>query len=127
MKHIISILFLFALSFGYGQKDNYDRLSGAFSKGNTTLILKECGEKILMTVHDKEAVYSKQQASMILKKFFLENPPKSFKYSYRGPIKNGAAFGVGEYLTEKATFRITTHLKKVGNAFRVEQLSIDRK
>lgn len=104
----------------------YTELENAFSTGNATAIANMGKEKMLISVIDKEAVYSQSQAALVLKDFFSKKPATSFKFNFKGKESADGSFAIGIYTSKSEDFRITIHFKKIGNDFRIERLTIEK-
>jgi hypothetical protein len=62
---------------------------------------------------------------MILKEFFTNNPPKSFKIIHEGSRQN-ASFAIGNYQTGSGTYRFYFLTKKVNGKLLIHQLRIEK-
>ncbi len=105
--------------------DVMEEIAGHIRSGNTKEISKYFGESVDMKIFDKEDVYSKSQAELLIKDFFSKNPPKSFNINHNGISKNGAKFAIGSYATAAGTYKIYYLLKKQGDSFIIQQFRIE--
>ena len=101
----------------------YENINLALKTGNTTELLKHCSSNIELIFDNKEGVYSKSQASMILKKFFNNNKPSSFKINHEGG-KEGAKYVIGQLNTSNGDYRVHYFIKNENNKAFVYQLRI---
>ena len=56
----------------------------AFMTGDATKLAVYFNKSIELTLFDKEEVYSKTQAEMIMRNFFTQHPPNQFKILHQG-------------------------------------------
>jgi hypothetical protein len=104
----------------------YGSVESAFKSGNSKGLVSLGKEKVLMNIDGSEGVYSKSQATLVLKKFFTKYPAKSFKYIHKGKGSSEGSFAIGNYVSGSSEFRVTIHFKKIGSSFKIESLSIEK-
>ncbi|NQY68577.1 MAG: DUF4783 domain-containing protein [Flavobacteriales bacterium] len=104
----------------------FGSVESAFKSGNSKGLVSLSKEKILINVDGSEGVYSKAQATLVLKKFFTKYPAKSFKYIHKGKGSSEGAFAIGTYKSGSSEFRVTIHFKKINGSFKVESLAIEK-
>ena len=124
MKKITCILFLFI---GLGSfADTYDDISKAIGAGDAKQIASLFGSSIDLTLLNQEDIYSKAQAELMIKDFFLKNPPKSFSIVHKGSSKEGTLFAVGNLTsTNGKTFRVSVVLKASQGKHLVQELRFE--
>lgn len=93
--------------------------------GNSIGLSKYFGDRVELSIQDKEAIYSKSQAKQIMAKFFREFPPTDFKKKHAGG-KPGASYVIGDLITKKGSFRVNFLLKKNTGKYVVHQLHIEK-
>jgi hypothetical protein len=123
MKALKLLVFSFLISLSSIAFAQYDNINFALKTGNTSELLKNCSSNIELIFDNKEGVYSKTQASMILKDFFKTNKPSSFKITHEGG-KEGAKYLIGQLVTGNGEFRVHYFIKKENNKPFVYQLRI---
>lgn len=124
MGFIYSILTVLFLS-GSVTDVPYSSVESAFKTGDAKDLVALSKDKILINVLGNEGVYSKSQATLVLKGFFTKHPVKSFSYVHKGKGSSEGSFAIGEYVSGSQKFRVTIHFKKVGNDFKIESLAIE--
>ena len=106
--------------------DVTDDVSAAVKTGNAANVAKYFSANVDMKILDKEDVYSKAQAELILKEFFTGNPLKSFAIIHKGTSKNGDQFAIGTYeSTAGKKFRTYFLFKKEGTGLTIQQLRFE--
>lgn len=129
IKYIfVGILFVLISASGTYSQNNNDlpkNLTLAFKQGNSASLSNYFGDRVQLSIQEKEAFYSKQQAKQIIAKFFKDFPPTDFKKRHVGG-KTGARYVTGDLLTKKGDFRVSFLLKKQNGKFIVHQLNIEK-
>ena len=98
----------------------------AFKSGNASAVSVYFGQSVELTMFDKEQIYSKTQAQVILKNFFSENPPSSFEIIHEGG-KETSKYAIGTLKTTHGnSFRITLLLKNTDENTYIHQLRIEK-
>jgi hypothetical protein len=92
--------------------------------GNSKELSKFFNTNIDLTVIEKQDIYSKTQAEIILKDFFSKNPPTNFTVIHQGG-KEGSQYVIGNLTTTNGTYRITLALKSQDNTLLIQQLRIE--
>ena len=106
--------------------DISDDVAVAVKTGIAVNVGKFFSANVDMKILDKEDVYSKTQAVLILKDFFSKNPIKSFDVMHKGTSKTGDQFAIGIYETSSGKkFRTYFLFKKEGNVLTIQQLRIE--
>lgn len=80
-------------------------------------------DKVDLNIDGKEGTYSHSQAEGVLKNYFKENPPASFKINHEGSSENGLIYAIGEYKTVDTSFRVWIRLKMVNDKFKIHEMS----
>lgn len=128
MHTILSILLFFTLSQSHMEPllDISDDVAASVKTGNAANVAKFFSASIDMKILDKEDVYSKAQAELVLKDFFTKNPVKSFAVMHKGTSKTGDQFAIGTYETTSGKkFRTYFLFKKEGAGLTIQQLRFE--
>jgi len=106
--------------------DISDDAAAAVKTGNAANVAKFFAASVDMKIIDKEDVYSKAQAELVLKDFFSKNPVKSFAVVHKGTSKTGDQFAIGTYETSSGKkFRTYFLFKKEGAGLTIQQLRFE--
>lgn len=97
----------------------------ALKTGNAKEIASNMNENVEMVILDKEGIYSKTQAEMILKDFFMKNPPRKFSLLHQGG-KAESKYGIGDLETSDDTFRVYFLLKRKNEKTLIHQFRIEK-
>ena len=98
MNILLTILFCFTLNYPSSESflDINDDVSAAIKTGNASNVAKFFPANIDLKVPpNKENLYSKAQAELILKDFFGKNPVKLFSIVHKSVSKNGDVSVIG--------------------------------
>ncbi|MBI9059063.1 DUF4783 domain-containing protein [Labilibaculum sp. DW002] len=129
IKYILTgIFFLFVCSSTVSSQTQNElprELITAFKQGNSISLSNFFGNRIELSIEDKEAIYSKSQAKQIMAKFFREYPPTDFKKKHTGG-KPGANYVIGDLITKKGKFRVNFLIKKNTGKFVIHRLNIEK-
>lgn len=99
-------------------------ISSAFKSGNSQSLAQYFNENIELVILNKENVYSKRQAELIVKDFFNKYPPQTFKILHEGG-KNGSQYAIGKLSSGSKSFRVYFLIKKQNNRSLIHQLRIE--
>ena len=76
-----------------------EAITSAIKTGNAKELAKIFNANIELVLLDKEDVYSKTQAELILKEFFTKNQPSNFTIVHQGGADDGAKYVIGNLKT----------------------------
>jgi hypothetical protein len=96
----------------------------AFMTGDATKLAVYFNKSIELTLFDKEEVYSKTQAEMIMRNFFTQHPPNQFKILHQGG-KDNSRYAIGHLICGANSYRITFLLKTEDGTLYIHQLRIE--
>jgi len=102
-----------------------DTISNAFKKGDSVEISRHFGASVDLSMPHNEGVYSKIQAQLILKTFFLKNKPADFSIVHNGDSKNNSHYSIGTLFTAKGNFRTYILYKEVNKKITILELKIE--
>ena len=119
---IMLLLFSFTV---LGSNEILDKISLALKSGNSKELAKYFDNNIELTILRENGAYSKVQAEQVLKNFFSNNPPKSFKLIHKGSSNKGSQYGIGNLTTSKGTYRTYFYFKQKGEVFKIQELRIE--
>jgi hypothetical protein len=131
MRNFIQTIILTAAILAFpaaviAQAPDSEAISQAFRAGNAKELSRFFSPNVELKILSKEDVYSKTQAEIILKDFFLKYPPKNYTIGHHGTSKAGAQYTIGQLITTGGTFRTYYFLKKSGEHFHIQELRIEQ-
>jgi hypothetical protein len=105
--------------------DVINNIVAAIAGGDSKKLAVYFNSSIDLTVPVGDGTYSKSQAEMIVKNFFAQYPPVSFKINQQGSSNEGSQFSIGTLVTKTAKFRTYFLLKKVNGSSLIHQLQFE--
>ena len=123
-KALFITLFIFSFFSISFAGDIPQKIVTAFSTGNSSQLSEFFNSSIELTLLEKEEIYSKTQAEMILKDFFAKHPPSKFTIIHKGG-KDNSRYAIGDLISGTETYRITFLLKMEGEQVFIHQLRIE--
>lgn len=100
-------------------------ISQSLRSGNAKELVKFMNLSVEMVILDKEGIYSKSQAEMILRDFFSKHPPKKFLLIHQGG-KAESKYGIGDLTTDTQSYRIYFLLKTTEGKLLIHQFRIEK-
>jgi len=130
MKYLILALLLSFSSMGFAQQevktDIIEELSSHIKDANVKDLSSYFDVTVELTIQERENSYSKAQAEIILKNFFMKYPPKSFKVMHRGSSEKGGKYLIGVLTAESGTtFRTSVVLIEKNEQYYVQQIRFE--
>lgn len=126
MSFLHSIIASIFFTVGVSGLIPYQEIEKAFDTNNEKLLVQYCGEKVMLNVLEKDGVYSRSQAQLVLKNFFSKAPNGDFSYFFKGKESTNDSFCIGEYKARSEDYRISINFKKINNSFIINSLNIDK-
>ena len=124
MKMFIAFAFyLFSILTPF-QSIPFNDIEKAVAEADANKVISYSTDKILVSIDTKESIYSKSQATIVLKDFFAKHPAQSFTFTIKTLKQENISFASGVYASKDAKYRITFQFKKVGEEFKINKISI---
>jgi hypothetical protein len=101
-----------------------DAVINAISTGNSAVLASYFNSSLELTILDKEDIYTRQQAELIMKDFFARNTPTSFTILHKGG-KEGSQYAIGNLVTPGNVYRVTILVKVKENKSLIHQLRFE--
>lgn len=102
----------------------YSDIESAFTRADANKVVSYGADKIVVSVNNKESIYSKSQAAIVLKDFFTKKPAESFKITVKSQVQGGGSFVAGEYISSGVKYRISLQFKKIDEQFKIDKIVI---
>jgi len=99
-------------------------LINSIKNGNSENLAIFFRDRIELSIQEKEATYSKTQATQIMTKFFSDFPPVRFSIKHKGG-KTGSEYIIGNLETRKQNFRIVFFMKTINGKFFIHKFDIE--
>ena len=124
IAHFLLLSFLFTVI--VAKADIFDDVLSALKAGNTKQLSTYFNNSVELTVPGSEGVYSKQQAEIILKNFFAQNPAANVTRQHDGSSAQGAKYAIAVYESAKSTYRAYIFMKDSGSGFKIHELRFEK-
>ncbi len=121
---VIAILF-FLSGYMLPQHDPTNKIITLLKAGNTKALSTHFTTKIDLAVPGTDDVYSRAQAELILKKFFIKNQPSEVTIVHQGTSKLGIQYRIGSLKTSTGEYRLSFNMKKDTDKFYIQQFRIE--
>ena len=122
---LLALPLMFSVGIAVAQTDIFDKITAAMKSGNSHNVAAFFDTSVEMKLIDKSAVYSKNQAEMVLKSFFEKNHVKNFTIIHRGTSTKGARYAIGNLETSQGSFRTYFFVKEISGTLTIQQLNIE--
>lgn len=126
MRGILLFLLLSSPVAVFSNFDIIDNVASAIRSGNSKEVAKYFDSNVEITILDKESVYSKVQAEMVLRDFFSKNPVQSFEVVHRGNSGEGSAYGIGPLKSSNQSFRVYFYVKQKGSISTIQEMRFEK-
>ncbi len=122
---LLSFLCIQAESYSSDISEIPEGIITAIRTGNASALAAYFNTSLELAVLDKEDIYTKQQAELIMKDFFIRNVPASFNILHKGG-KEGSQYAIGNLETSGGSYRVTILVKLKDNKPLIHQLRFER-
>lgn len=117
------LLFIWTCSTVCGQQ-GHGLIARHIESAATGQLAAHFTENIDMTILEQDAVYSRAQAEMVLKRFFKNDRPVEFTIEHQGSAPGECRYVIGRLTTDEHLFRVTYFQKLVDDSPLIKQFSI---
>ncbi|MFT4661283.1 MAG: hypothetical protein ACI8XB_001557 [Patiriisocius sp.] len=121
------VLFVFTLQsvLFIAQSDINTIVKDDLIEGKIDQLSKYFTDNIDISIEDADAIYSRSQAAMILKKFFTDNKVIKFQTEHSSNSDDNNQYIIGKMETEKGQFRVTYFITKDSDGLKIKQFNIE--
>ena len=104
-----------------------DDVCRAIGGGNVAELTAIMDEEVELSILDKEDLYTRAEATAVLKDFFTKFTPTSFGKVHQGASKSDdAEYCIGTLTTNKGSFRVYIYVAKTASGVMLQELKFDR-
>jgi hypothetical protein len=122
---ILSLVFFLSAFTQPMRSEIPDAVVNAIATGNAAVLATYFNSSLELTILDKEDIYTRQQAELIMKDFFARNIPSSFTILHKGG-KEGSQYAIGNLVTPGNIYRVTILVKVKENKSLIHQLRFEK-
>ena len=102
-----------------------DDIATAMRSGNINQLSRYLDTRVDIALPDKSDTYSKSQAEMIIRDFFITNVVRNFHIKQKGE-NGGSEFCIGVLQTRNGDYRTTLFMKQKGDKQYLQDLSFQK-
>jgi hypothetical protein len=101
-------------------------LYSALGKGDVDALASQLGDKVEMTIGDKEELLTRQEAVARLREFYAAHPAKGFRIVHVGNSKDKESYyQIGELTTTTGIYRVYLYFVQDGRAKRIAEMRFE--
>ena len=126
MKRIILLSALAFSMVAFVSVNGLNEVISGIKSGNSAQVAKYFDNTVEISLPGNSNSYSKTQAEVVLRDFFINNAVKSFTVIHSGENR-GSEFCIGNLVTGSGTYRTTIQMKQKGDAQVLQELKFDLK
>ena len=120
------LLFVAMIPVSLVAADILDTIASAIGSGNAAQVAQYFDANVDITIDDKESMYSKSQAQIVVQDFFAKNAVKRFSINHRGSSAGGKQFGIGTLETASGQFRVYYLVMQKGGTYLVQEMRFEK-
>jgi hypothetical protein len=104
---------------------SFTGVANALKSGNAGEVSKYFDNTIEMSLSETSKSFSKNQAQLVLRQFFSNNPVKDFKVIHESE-NEGSQYCIGNLTTTNGVFRTTIYMKQKGDKQLVQEMRFEK-
>ncbi len=104
---------------------SFTPIINALKTGNANEVSKYLDNTVEITLIESSKQYSKNQAQLVLRQFFNNNPVKDFKIVHESE-NAGSQYCIGNLATTSGVFRTTIYMKQKGDKQLVQEMRFEK-
>jgi len=125
MKFTIALIFSLQCLLFTAQTNINTLVKNDLNTGNIKDLSSYFTDNIDISINDIDAIYSRSQAEMVLKKFFTNNKVIQYKTEHAGNSSADNQYIIGKMNTENGTYRVTYFVTTENNQLKIKQFNIE--
>ena len=126
---IYTLLIQAGLVFAFGNQafaqETANAVNKAIKAGDATELGKYFNSTLDISLPDTDESMSKSHATQVMKSFFREYPPKSYKVNHTGSSREATKYIIGTYSSGSTSFKTYILLKNTDEKYLIVQLQFE--
>lgn len=124
MKRIwaISLLGLSLICLSFAPGYSLEEVASAIRNGNASQLARYFDNRVDVTLPGKSDNYSRNQAELILRDFFIQNEVRTFQIKHKGDNNDGSQYCIGSLQTNNGDYRAKLFMKTRGDKQVIQEL-----
>lgn len=128
MKNYVFLSLFVFFAHSLSAQNNFENIYAALKSGNSKELSKYFDNQIELTIKgasvNAQNTYSKTQATSIMKEFFSQVKPVSFKELHGGAANEWLKYKIGYLTTEKGKFRLMLRVKETKGSILIQEIEL---
>lgn len=125
-KVLVSAVGLLLVNILFAQVNEVNKITASLNGGNAQGVSELFLNSVDLSVDGNDDVYSKAQASQILRSFFERNPALKFAVNHEGTSRTNDIYRIGTLITKNGSYRVTFFLKSEGGRYLIKELRVEK-
>jgi len=125
-KGFLLLVILFLGTIAARIPDEFDTIAASIKAGDAHSIALHFDKTVEIKTDDKSITYSKNQAELVLKDFFIRIVPKSFNIIHRGSSAKGARYIIGTLESAQGNYRCFVYVKDLNGRQLIEEMNFEK-
>ncbi len=104
----------------------YEEISLALKAGDNVTLSRYIIHMVEISIDDKNDMYSKNQASQVIKTFFQKNTPVNFTIRHEGSSAKGLPYLIGDLKTRNSVYRTYILFKEIDGKYYIQEIQFEK-
>ena len=119
-------LFLISISAKVPPPDDFDVIALSIRTGDAHGIALHFDKNVDIKTDDKAVSYSKNQAELVLREFFVRIMPRTFNIIHRGSSAKGARYIIGTLESAQGNYRCFVYIRDMNGRQLIQEMSFEK-
>jgi hypothetical protein len=107
IRYILTVVLVFIFTQVISAQQNLPEIAKALKQGNSKELAKHFDTRIDLSFSEKTNTYSRQQAIIVLQKFFSKIEPSNYKSDHKGTsTSNNTKYCIGKLITANGEYKV---------------------
>ncbi len=124
MRNLIILITAFLFTVSFTGANAIEDIIVSLKSGNSGQLSTYFDNTVEITLPEKSNSYSKNQAEVIIRDFFILNQVKNFEILHKGG-NIGSQYCIGTLFTKNGIFRTTIYLKQKGDRQMLQEIRFE--
>jgi hypothetical protein len=123
---IITCAVIFSLAGIARSQEVTEKINKCISEGDAASLSVHFNTSLDISLPDTDQTMSSAHATQVIKNFFKENPPKSYKVNHVGSSREATKYIIGTYISGNKSFKVYALLKQNKGTYLIVQLQFEK-
>jgi len=112
LLHISIIILLFGQAYAQSDSNTFNDISNYFQQNDYEKLSNQFADNLDLTIGEIDGTYGKQQASVLIKEFLIENKTLTIKMKHKGASNERTHYAVYNLTTKNKNWSVYILLNK---------------